>query len=152
MPHIIITDAVADQHQEIRLLCAGVIEAHVTSEPQLLADTIANVDKNLAIWLAEPSRCVHLVAVSAGGVVGTALVKDYRNLCTLFIDSGFQGMGIGRGLLEEVSVRCRGRSHDGLLVLNAAPKAIAFYRKLGFSDRVASGPLPPGFLAMQRML
>lgn len=152
MPQFTIMAAVAEQHEEISLLCATVIEAHVTDDPQLLAETIGNVGKNLAIWLSEPPRCLHLVAVSAGRVVGAALVKDFRNLCTLFVASELQGVGIGRSLLNEVSSRCRGRSEDGLLVLNAAPNAIAFYRRLGFTERVASRSLPPGFMAMQRVL
>lgn len=152
MPGFTIEEAVAEQHAEIGRLCAHVIEAHVTSEPQLLADTVGNVDKNLAIWLREPARCLHLVAVSEGRVVAAALVKDHRNLCTLFVASGLQGLGIGRTLLNEVSSRCRGRSEDGLLVLNAAPHAIAFYRRLGFTERAASRPLPPGFMAMQLRL
>ncbi len=152
MPQFTINEAVAGEHEEIGLLCAKVIEAEVTKDPQLLAETIENVNKNLAIWLREPSRCVHLVAVAAGRIVGTVLVKDFRNLCTLFVDSGFHGKGVGRSLVDEVSERCRGRSEDGLLVLNAAPKAIAFYRKLGFVERVATRPLPPGFQAMQRFL
>jgi len=152
VPHITIADAVAAEYEDIRLLCANVIEAHVTREPQLLADTVANVNKNLAVWLNEPHRCIHLVARSAGRVVGATLVKDLQNLCTLFVATGLQRQGIGQRLLSEVSSRCRSQGGGGLLVLNAAPDAVPFYRKLGFTERVATRPLPPGFVPMQRSL
>lgn len=147
-----LTDATPDDAEPIRALMARVIRRDVTSDEALLADTLANVNANLDLWLREPGRCVHLVARDGQALIGVVLVKDYWNLCSLFVDSAHQGQGVGRQLVEAAADRCRGRSEKGALLLNAATRAIPFYRRLGFTDRVPARPLPAGFAAMQRPL
>lgn len=129
---------------------AQVIERDVTSDPAVLKATLANVNANLAFWLENPERCVHLVATAHDQVIGVILVKDFWNLCSLFVESSEQGRGIGRMLVESAAERCRGRSDKRGLLLNAAANAIPFYRKLGFFERTSSQPLPAGFMAMIR--
>ncbi|MFO1312719.1 MAG: GNAT family N-acetyltransferase [Burkholderiales bacterium] len=150
MFHPTITEPLPGEAPEIRSLMAAVIERDVTRDEALLSDTLANVNSNMDFWLENPDRCVHLVARLAGRTVGVVLVKDFWNLCSLFVASDAQGTGIGRALVQEAAARCSGRSPKNALYLIAAADAIAFYRKLGFIERTAAGPLPPGFLAMQR--
>lgn len=147
-----VADASPDDADEIRRLMAEVIGRDVTQDPVLLADTIENVNSNVNVWLKDPGRCVHLVARSNGQITGVVLVKDFWNLCSLFVDSRFQGQGIGSLLVETVAVRCAGKDERNALFLNAASAAVPFYRKLGFVERPPARPLPPGFLAMQRPL
>lgn len=148
----VITAASPEDADAIRRLMAEVIARDVTQDEALLADTLANVQGNLDLWLREPGRCVHLVAQAGDRIVGVVLVKDFWNLCSLFVASDVQGQGIGRRLVEAAADLCRGRSEKNALWLNAATRAIPFYRKLGFTERLASRPLPEGFLAMQRAL
>lgn len=152
MVAVTLTDATPGDADAIRALMDRVIRRDVMSDEAVLADTLANVNANVDVWLREPARCVHLVAHAGPALVGVVLVKDFWNLCSLFVDSAHQGQGVGRQLVEEAAARCRGRSERGALLLNAATRAIPFYRKLGFTERVPARPLPAGFLAMQRAL
>jgi len=135
---------------EIRALAARTIAHSVTQDQALLADTIANVDGNIDLWLAQPQRCLHLKACVDGRIEGVVLVKDNWNLCSLFVAPEAQGGGIGRALVEAAAAACAGRSPKSALLLNAAPGAIGFYERLGFALRESVQPLPPGFRAMQR--
>ena len=138
--------------QEVRLLMARVIRVSVTHDRELLAETIANVFQNVDAWLADPARCVHYLARIDGRIVGVVLVKEFWNLCSLFVDPALHGQGIGRALLEAACNACTGRSPKGAIFLNAAPNAIGFYRRLGFVERESARELPAGFLAMKRAL
>jgi GNAT superfamily N-acetyltransferase len=135
---------------EIRVLVARTIAHSVTQDSALLADTIANVGRNIDLWLAEPQRCLHLKASTNGRVVGVVLVKDHWNLCSLFVAPESQGSGIGRALVETASAKCAGRSPRSALLLNAATGAVGFYERLGFVARESTQVLPPGFKAMSR--
>lgn len=147
-----LADATPSDAKSIRALVDRVIRHDVTTDEALLADTLTNVNGNVDLWLREPARCVHLVARGGPDVIGVVLVKDFWNLCNLFVNSAHQGRGVGRRLVEAAANRCRGRNEKGALLLNAATNAIPFYRKLGFTERVPARPLPAGFAAMQRLL
>lgn len=135
---------------EIRVLVARTITHSVTRDSALLADTIANVGRNIDLWLAEPQRCLHLKACAQGRIVGVVLVKDHWNLCSLFVAPEWQRSGIGRALVEAASAHCAGRSPRSALLLNAATGAVGFYERLGFVARQSNQVLPPGFKAMSR--
>lgn len=150
MPQITILDAQIDNADAIRSFMAHVIDTSVTTDAAVRRDTIANVNQNVDIWLAQPKRCIHLKAMRGDTLSGVVLVKDFWNLCSLFVDPALHGQGIGRDLLEAAASRCRGRSPHGALYLNAASNAVAFYERLGFVARESRQVLPPGFVAMQR--
>jgi GNAT superfamily N-acetyltransferase len=148
----LVTEAAPEDADAIRALMAAVIRADVTQDPDLLRDTIANVNANLDLWLRDPGRCLHLKAVASGRIVGAVLVKDFWNLCSLFVASDMQHLGVGRMLVEAAARTCTGKSPKGAVYLNAATNAIPFYRRVGFVPRESTQPLPPGFQAMQRPL
>jgi GNAT superfamily N-acetyltransferase len=131
---------------------ARTIRVSVTQENDLLASTLANVNRNVDYWLAHPEACVHLKASDGSGLIGVVLVKEHWNLCSLFVEPEHHGRGVGRALVEAAAVQCRGRSPRQALLLNAAVGAIPFYTRLGFEARATSQLLPPGFLAMHRPL
>jgi ribosomal protein S18 acetylase RimI-like enzyme len=134
----------------IRALASLVIVETFDADPALQDDIIGNVSANIDLWLAEPERWVHLKALDGGAIVGMVLVRDYWNLCNLFVHADHQGRGLGSALLESACAPCAGRSPKGAIWLNAAPNAVGFYRRLGFVERPATRPLPPGALAMLR--
>jgi GNAT superfamily N-acetyltransferase len=135
---------------EIRALVARTIAHSVTQDEALLADTVANVERNIALWLEEPQRCLHLKACVDERIVGVVLVKDHWNLCSLFVAPESQGRGIGSALLEAACAACAGLSPKAAVFLNAAPGAIGFYERHGFAPRESTQALPPGFRAMGR--
>ena len=136
----------------LKAFMGRVISASVTDDPGLLAELRANVEGNVDWWLAHADDAVHLKAMQGERLVGVVLVKQFWNLCSLFVDPGMQRRGVGRALLEEAVQQCRGRSPKDALWLNAAPAAIPFYRRLGFVERTPTRSLPPGFAALQRPL
>jgi len=150
--HCEIAMVLADDVEAVRALMARTIRSSVSGDEDVLAATIANVNRNVDYWLAAPDNSVHLKAVIAGEVIGVILVKDFWNLCSLFVDAKHHGHGIGRTLVEAAAVQCMGRSPKAALWLNAATDAIPFYQRLGFVERATTQSLPRGFLAMQRPL
>ena len=147
-----LTDAKPADAAAIQAFMRQVIISSVTTDPELLRDTVANVNANVDRWLAAPERCVHLKALQGDTLVGVVLVKEFWNLCSLFVTPHLHGQGVGRALVEAAAARCQGRSPRQALYLNAATNAVAFYTRLGFVPRPSTQPLPPGFLAMQRPL
>lgn len=147
--HTGLRPAARAEAERIRELMALVITTSVQADESVRADTIANVNRNVSFWLDHPERCVHIVAMGGDAMVGVVLVKDFWNLCSLFIDPQHQGRGVGRALVSAAASACRGRSPKQALWLNAATNAIGFYQRLGFEPRESRQPLPPGFMAMQ---
>lgn len=142
--------AVPADHELILALMTSVIRASQAAEHQ--ADTIANVTANLAVWRADPQRCVHLVAERDGRIVGVVLVKAFWNLCSLFVATDQQGRGIGTALVQAAVAAFRAQGQEPELCLNAAPNAVGFYAALGFEPRASAQRLPPGFQAMRYRL
>jgi GNAT superfamily N-acetyltransferase len=133
----------------IRALDQHVITA-TFADRALQEDTMGNVDLNLGRWLAEPANAIVLKAVAGERIVGMVLLREFWNLCNLFVHPAWQRAGVGTALLEAGCALCAGRSPRGAILLNAAPNAVGFYRRLGFVERPATRPLPPRALAMQR--
>jgi GNAT superfamily N-acetyltransferase len=136
--------------EDIRILMRRVVDSSV--DLQLRAEIIANVEDNLAVWLRRPAECVHLVATLDHSIIGVVLVKDFWNLCSLFVEQSQQGRGVGRSLVEAAAQACKARSAHNALVLNAYPSAIGFYERLGFACKSSAQRLPPGIQAMKRAL
>jgi GNAT superfamily N-acetyltransferase len=139
--------ATMQDHDAILALMTSVI--HDSVEPAHQPGTIENVSKNLGIWNSAPESCTHLVAELAEGVVGVILVKDFWNLCSLFVATEHQGRGIGQALVLAALDQCRTRSPKQAIHLNAAPSAIGFYLALGFEHRQSNQVLAPGFTPMR---
>jgi len=142
--------AALGDHDSILALMVSVIRASLAAEHQ--TDIVENVTGNLSVWSERPERCVHLVAELDGMVIGVVLVKEFWNLCSLFVAPEHQGRGLGRKLVLEAIAACRKQSPEQAILLNAAPHAVGFYLALGFEVHESAQRLPPGFKAMRYRL
>lgn len=134
---------------ELKLFMASVIAERVTQEEPLLSEIVGNVSGNVDWWLDHQDQCVHLKCTLNGSIVGVVLVKEFWNLCSLFVSPSLQGRGLGRSLLAAAVDTCRGRSPKGAIWLNSSPNAVAFYERAGFVARESNQPMPRGFKPMQ---
>jgi GNAT superfamily N-acetyltransferase len=134
---------------ELKRFMAEVIAEQVMREEPLFSDLVANMSGNVEWWLKNQDQCVHLKCSADGRIVGVVLVKDFWNLCSLFVAPTMQGQGLGRVLVASAAEACRGKSPKGAVWLNASPNAVPFYERVGFTARVSEQPLPPGFQPMQ---
>jgi GNAT superfamily N-acetyltransferase len=134
---------------EVKALMARVIAERVIREEPLLSEMVQNTASNVDWWLQNPAECVHLKCVADGRIAGVVLVKNFWNLCSLFVEPAAQGQSLGRLLIESAVAACRGRSPKSAIWLNASPHAVTFYRHMGFTLRVSDRVLPPGFKAME---
>jgi len=142
--------ALPEDRPAIQSLMITTIAASI--EPAQHSAVIENVTRNLEFWARDPKASLHFVAEAPHGIVGVVLVKEFWNLCSLFVAPEYQGRGIGTQLVRTAVDLCRERSPIGALNLNAAPSAIGFYTALGFVRRESRQALPPGHLPMQLLL
>ena len=146
----IVRPASFEEADAIRGLMRRVIE--VTVAAPFRPETIENVEGNVAVWLDRPTRCVHLVAALNDVIVGVILVKDFWNLCSLFVEPSRQGGGIGRLLVEAAVLACKPLSPKKAIWLNSSPNAVGFYEHLGFRPAESALQLPPVVRPMQLSL
>jgi GNAT superfamily N-acetyltransferase len=142
--------AAPDDRAAIQMLMVSVIKTSV-DEPHH-SETIENVTKNLERWHRDPETCLHIVAQRGNEIIGVILVKEFWNLCSLFVSQECQRQGIGRELVLAAIEGCRARSPKQAINLNSSPRAVAFYKSLGFVHRESSQSLPPGFKPMKLAL
>jgi GNAT superfamily N-acetyltransferase len=61
------------------------------------------------------------------------LVKNFWNLCSLFVEPSYHRRGVGRSLIQEAVKQCAARNEWPYLRVNAAPNAVQFYSAIGFT-------------------
>ena len=152
MAEVVIATAQEADAAAIKGFMARVIAEAVTREEPVHSEMAANTAANVDWWLASPGSAVHLTAVRGGELVGVVLVKDFWNLCSLFVEPALHGQRIGSRLLQAAVDACTARGTRDAILLNAAPRAIPFYARHGFVPRESARPLPAGFAAMQLKL
>lgn len=148
-----ITTVQSEDTNELRTLMSRVVTTSVTMDKSLLPGAIENVMKNLA-WSEENSTlCCHLKCITMQrDIVGVVLVKNFWNLCSLFVRPELHRQGIGRALVLAAAAECRGKSEKNAIWLNAAPNAVPFYRAAEFAPRSTDQVLPPGVVPMELRL
>jgi len=64
-------------------------------------------------------------------IIAAIEVREFTHVCLFFVDTGFQGRGLGRQIFEAALSRCR-ENGGGQITVNSSPNAVAAYRSLGF--------------------
>lgn len=68
-------------------------------------------------------------AFEAKVMIGMAATCNHgTHIALLFVNGGFQKIGVGKRLVEEMTARCPAEK----ITVNAAPSAAKFYSRLGF--------------------
>jgi GNAT superfamily N-acetyltransferase len=99
-----ITTVQSEDTNELRIFMSRVIANSVTIDEALLPGIIENVLKNLSWSEENAGMCCHLKCTTAHhDIVGVVLVKNFWNLCSLFVAPELHRQGIGRAL---VLARC----------------------------------------------
>lgn len=147
----ILESADPEESEALATFVERVIIESVDAAPSEKAAFIANTRKNLAKWAAEPDASFHVVGRANGTLAGVVLVRDYWNLCHLFVAAEHQGRGLGRQLLEAALLGCAGRSPRGCIRLNSSRNALEFYKHMGFSP-VLDAPAPYQGIQFERQL
>ena len=75
-----------------------------------------------------------LVAVCDEQIVGVASVRNCNHLSLLFVEERYHRRGIGSALMERFCGYLKYEAGEDFMTLNAAPYAVEFYHKIGFSD------------------
>ncbi len=123
-----------DDLQEVLALMEWTVATSVDAPPAARAAFVANVRANVERWAATPTQSIHLKFVEQGRIVGTILVRDWWNLCALFVAPTHHRRGVGSALMREAIDRCRDKATHPSIRLNAAFNAVAFYRMQGFRE------------------
>lgn len=135
---------------QLRSFMEGVMHSErIFDDLNLQAELVHNVNQNLDWWLMNNDKCCHLKFIRDGQIAGVVLVKNFWNLCSLFVAPELHRQGIGRGLVVTAIQHCRNFTDRSSIRLNAAPNAVAFYEAIGFLPASSTKILPPGFRAME---
>ena len=129
-----ITDVVAADLPAIADLIEAAVRTSVATsdaDADLLAEHIAT---NLEWWRTHPHCACHLKHVQSGRITGVILVKNYWNLCNLFVAPDCYRQGIGRRLLRAAAARSRAEPGVSVLKVNSSTYAMGFYETLGFAQ------------------
>jgi GNAT superfamily N-acetyltransferase len=81
--------------------------------------------------LAQPEYCF-VVAVQDGQVAGVIAMRANEQVVFLFVQQECHGLGVGRKLWDKMQAQALERGHPGPFFVNADPRAVAFYERLGF--------------------
>ncbi|MEO6921078.1 MAG: GNAT family N-acetyltransferase [Collimonas sp.] len=125
-----------------------IVVEKVADNLALQAELIHNVHQNLDWWQANREHCCHLKYTRDGQIVAVVLVKNFWNLCSLFVTPELHRQGIGRALIQAAIQQCRALTERPAIRLNSAPSAVPFYASIGFRHEESTRTLPPGFKAM----
>lgn len=89
-------------------------------------------------YIADPARLV-IVATEGDCLAGVIALRDATHVFHFFVDSRFQGQGLGTRLWKALLTELNPASPCSVITVNASLAARTFYRKLGFVD--AGAPL-----------
>ena len=119
----------------------SVLAESVDAAPDEREAILGNIRSNFERWQGDADGVLLLhMDDDRGQLCGVVMVKDFWNLCMLFVAPARQGQGVGRALVAAAIAACRGRSPKQAIRLIAWRNAVGFYERLGFVP-VAQAPL-----------
>lgn len=87
-------------------------------------------------WLCETEKgedSFVLVATLQNRLVGMLAVINQSHIALIFVDSGYQGKGIGNELINEAIRKCLEMDPSlKTITVSASPNSVSFYQTIGF--------------------
>jgi GNAT superfamily N-acetyltransferase len=117
---------------KLRYVTAAAVRESIVESENAAAFLIADIDRGLESWLANPDDALHLKYRTDGEIVGYILVREFWNISHLFVLPRYQRRGIGTALLRAAIENCRAKSPRKKLQLNSSTNAVPFYTSMGF--------------------
>lgn len=74
-----------------------------------------------------------MVALADGEVIGAGSIRSRNHLSLLFVDGAYHRRGIGSAIMGRLFDYLEREAGERYMSLKAAPYAVDFYRKLGFT-------------------
>jgi len=139
-PDLVIEPVLVHEVAAIGDFIEDVVRASIEASDAEKAAFITNIQANLENWTQDPAGGLHLKVLHAGRLVGVVMVKEYWNLCHLFVEPLHQRKGIGRALLCAAVDACRAKAPTQKLRLNAARNAVGFYERMGWTRVADANP------------
>lgn len=130
-----------DEVPALLAFTARIVASSVDAAAESKAFFVENIRRNIERWAEAPGQSVHLKFVEGEALLGVVLVREYWNLCGLFVEPAHQRRGIGTALVREAVARCRSKGVATSIRLNAAYNAVPFYVALGFREVAGSRPV-----------
>ncbi len=78
-----------------------------------------------------------MVAVDGDRIIGVCSLRNVNVISLLFVDEEYHRHGVGRALLERFEKHVKEKEGEYFIKVNAAPYAVGFYEKLGFTATAA---------------
>lgn len=132
-----ISDVVPADLPAIAILIETAVRTSVAANEDDADLLVAHIATNLEWWRTHEHCSCHLKYVQGERIVGAILVKNYWNLCNLFVAPDCYRQGIGRQLVWAAANRSRAEPGVSVLKVNSSSYATGFYEALGF---VQTGP------------
>ncbi len=105
-------------------------------EQDLLVPLGLDLERYRAMFPGVDEASEHLVAIDVGAVIGCVLLRDEGDgvgaLSQMVVDSGWQGTGVGRMLVEALETRAFGDMGLESVWCHARREAYGFYERLGW--------------------
>ena len=74
-----------------------------------------------------------MVALAGGIVIGAGSIRSRNHLSLLFVDGDYHHRGVGSAIMYRLFDYLQREAGERYMSLKAAPYAVDFYRKLGFT-------------------
>jgi N-acetylglutamate synthase-like GNAT family acetyltransferase len=83
--------------------------------------------------LREGEHSFVIVARDEGKLIGMLALRGENHVSLIFIDSNYQGRGVGRKLVEKAIAICTGRNPEiSTITVCSSPNSGKFYEEIGF--------------------
>jgi GNAT superfamily N-acetyltransferase len=86
----------------------------------------------IATFIRRPDVVYFVAIAPTAELIGAAAISGARSVEHLFVETGYQGIGLGRRLWEHLRDRAIDSGNPGLFIVNSSVNAVPIYERFGF--------------------